>query len=930
MRRYRVLAALLAAVLLAGLLPAALTEEVAPVAEVVAMEEPAPVAEPVPVEEAVPAAEPAPAEESEPVEEPAPVEESAPMEETAPAEESIPLEDAFAEAEVSLAGDDAMADTGLTAEYPDAPEGEYIYGEEPLESEIVLEGDGVAAAGDGEVEEEETGLEILALPITTTGYVTVAAEAPVFLDAAQTQAIGVFPEGAVVYAEPANEEGALVRVTFDTEETRGWNGDFVTGYVLSADALAFTEEENAAFAQALAADARTRYLGGVAVSCVNFVAVDYAVLAEENAVGLGVAAHTQAEIQAFVNAHPAYRNQLNLYSVAASDAPYAAGKLSPVNQQSALNMTNQLRYIAGLNAELGLFPEQEDAMGMTALVLRLYSEQYKAQNGKDILTHYPGRAAAIADPGYDALYTAGYNGAGRSNIAMGYTVTSALLAYMSDADDTNIKTVGHRRWILNPAMGKTVFGANGRFSAMYAHDLSGAGGQTKVAWPAQEMPLQYFSANDPWSVSFGRALNADRVSVSLIRVRDGRTWNFSSAAADGNFAVENSAYGQKGCVIFRPSGLDGFVEGDTFNVSITDGETGELTRYTVHFFLLDLTACDPLDTLTDVTAQKTPTGNVLNWSAVAGAQSYYVCRRASSDNYYQIIADVPAPGYVDGAVDVNASYYYQVYAHDASRTSRSAVSVEARRIEPESVALNHSGTVKLYRNAQLQLNAVFAPAGASAALTWKTSKAKYATVDGNGLVTAVKNGTTIISVTTDNGRQASVKVKVISPPKAKKVNLNVGGTVTLNVGDTLQLYGSVEPIEADQAITWKTSRKKVAGVTASGLVTALAAGKATITAKARGKSAKVKVVVVDPFAPTGVALSATGTVTMKVGETLVLGATLAPDTARTVLTWKTSAKRVAAVDGNGVVTALRRGSATITVRTANGKRAKVRIKVVNP
>ena len=560
MRRYRVLAALLAAVLLAGLLPAALTEEVAPVAEVVAMEEPAPVEEPVP-------AEPAPAEESAPVEEPAPVEESAPVEEPAPMEESIPLEDAFAEAEVSLAGDDAMADTGLTAEYPDAPEGAYIYGEEPLESEIVLEGDGVAAAGDGEVEEEETGLEILALPITTTGYVTVAAEAPVFLDAAQTQAIGVFPEGAVVYAEPANEEGALVRVTFDTEETRGWNGDFVTGYVLSADALAFTEEENAAFAQALAADARTRYLGGVAVSCVNFVAVDYAVLAEENAVGLGVAAHTQAEIQAFVNAHPAYRNQLNLYSVAASDAPYAAGKLSPVNQQSALNMTNQLRYIAGLNAELGLFPEQEDAMGMTALVLRLYSEQYKAQNGKDILTHYPGRAAAIADPGYDALYTAGYNGAGRSNIAMGYTVTSALLAYMSDADDTNIKTVGHRRWILNPAMGKTVFGANGRFSAMYAHDLSGAGGQTKVAWPAQEMPLQYFSANDPWSVSFGRALNADRVSVSLIRVRDGRTWNFSSAAADGNFAVENSAYGQKGCVIFRPSGLDGFVEGDTFNVS---------------------------------------------------------------------------------------------------------------------------------------------------------------------------------------------------------------------------------------------------------------------------------------------------------------------------------------------------------------------------
>ncbi len=666
-----------------------------------------------------------------------------------------------------------------------------------------------------------------------------------------------------------------------------------------------------------------------AVEAADMEQADGEVLAGEASVGLGVASHTPGDIQAFVNAHPAYRNQVNLFSTAPSDNPYSPGKLSAVNQQSALNMINQIRYIAGLGSDVGFYPEQEDAMAATALVIRLYSEQYKAQNGKDILTHYPGRAAAIADASYDALFSAGYTGAGKSNIAMGYTVTGSLLAYMSDSDDNNVKTVGHRRWILNPALGKTIFGANGRFSAMYAHDLSAAGGETKVAWPAQEMPLQFFNASDPWSLSFGKALTADGISVSLVRARDGKTWNFSTAAADGDFTVENSAYGQRGCVIFRPSGLDGIAEGDVFDVSVTDGAAGEVTRYTVHFFMLNLDACAALPLVENVTALKTSTGNEVNWSATGGAQSYYVCRREKESSYYQIVADVNATSFFDANISQDATYYYQVYARDAVRTSRSAVSVEAKPIAPEAIALSATGTVSVYRNATLQLAVAYTPANASAKLTWKSSKTKIATVDENGLVRAVRKGSAIISVTTDNGKQASVKVKVVNPPKATRVNLNVSGTVVLNVGDTLQLSGSVEPAEADQALKWSSSRKKVASISGEGLITALKAGTATITAKSSsGKKAKVKVKVIDPYAPDAVALNQTGVVTLKVGQTLQLAATVLPDTARTTLRWSSSRKRVAAVNADGLVTALRRGAATITVRTANGKNAKVKIKVV--
>ena len=847
-----------------------------------------------------------------------------------PADEAMQPEEAEAfeesvnvEPEVGLAED--AGDTGLTVDDSDAPDEVYEPGTDLPGDETVTEGDAIEApdALDG-----EEGLEILALPVVSVGYAAIAPEAPVYADAARTRAFGVFPDGAAVYVEAVESDGMMLMIRFDTEDSRGWDQPIPTGYVSSIDALAYTAEESDALTQTLSADARTRWLDGAAIPCVAFTALDFAVMAGENVVGLGVAAHTQAEIQAFANAHPAYRNQVNIYRVAATDKPYTVGKLSAVNQQSGLNLINQIRYIAGLNADVGLLDAMEEDMAATALVLRVYSEQYKAANGKDILTHYPPRAAVLADAGYDGLYAQGYAGAGRSNIAMGYSASSSILAYMSDADDNNVRTVGHRRWILNPSMGRTVFGANGRFTAMYAHDTTGAGSQTKVAWPAQEMPRQYFSAGDPWSLSYGRLLSADKVSVSLVRVRDGKTWNFSATSADGAFFVENSAYGQKGCVIFRPNGLGEIAAGDTFNVSVTDAESGEITRYTVRFFDLDLTAATPMDALS-VTALKTRTGNEVGWNAASGATGYYVCRRTSDVANFQIIADVSGTAYKDTAVTEDKTYYYQVFAHNASIASRSAISVEAKPVPPDAVTLNVNGTVTQYRNIALQLTATLAPASAMSKLTWKSSKPKVASVDANGYVTPLKKGSTIISVTTENGKSASVKIKVVNPPKAKRVILSVGSAVTMNVGDTLMISGTVEPAEAEQKLSWSTSRRKIASVSGVGLVTALSAGTATITAKsASGRKARVKVRVVDPYAPTAVALSHKGTVLVNVGQTLQLGATVAPDTAKTTLTWTSSRRSVATVDGGGLVTAVKAGSATITVRTANGKKARVKIKVV--
>ena len=81
--------------------------------------------------------------------------------------------------------------------------------------------------------------------------------------------------------------------------------------------------------------------------------------------------------------------------------------------------------------------------------------------------------------------------------------------------------------------------------------------------------------------------------------------------------------------------------------------------------------------------------------------------------------------------------------------------------------------------------------------------------------------------------------------------------------------------------------------------------------------------------PTSVALDRTGTVRLPLGDTLALTPVLTPADAETTFTWRTSKKSVATVSG-GVVTAKKAGTATVTVTTANRKRASVRIRVYAP
>ena len=301
--------------------------------------------------------------------------------------------------------------------------------------------------------------------------------------------------------------------------------------------------------------------------------------------GLGTESRTQQQIRDFVNAHPADTQSSVTYRRAPSLAePYSPGLMSMESLQNGLNMVNQVRYIAGLNADVVNADDVEENVAAAALINCLNDEQ----------SHTPSRPAVLADSAYDDLYQKAYSGASSSNLYAGMrNMANAVLGYMNDSDNSNISRVGHRRWILNPPMGRTTFGycdsrntRYGSFSGMYAFDRSSSGRQAPVAWPSVQMPMSHFirANTQAWSVSFNRMLDVSAIRVTLIRDSDHYAWHFSDNDADGDFYVNNNWYGQPGCVIFRAATLSSISAGDSFHVLITDTANGTALIYTVAFF----------------------------------------------------------------------------------------------------------------------------------------------------------------------------------------------------------------------------------------------------------------------------------------------------------------------------------------------------------
>ena len=165
--------------------------------------------------------------------------------------------------------------------------------------------------------------------------------------------------------------------------------------------------------------------------------------------------------------------------------------------------------------------------------------------------------------------------------------------------------------------------------------------------------------------------------------------------------------------------------------------------------------------------------------------------------------------------------------------------------------------------------------------------------------------------------------------KPTKITITNGKTISVDVDSKKQLYTELTPANAETTLTWTSSDESIATVSAKGLVKGIKKGSATITVTTKnGKTALIKVKVVAPV-PTKVIINQGKSATLYMGNTLKLTTKFAPAKAESKLTWSSSKPAIATVSDKGVVTPKKAGTAKITVKTANGKKANITVKVVD-
>ena len=227
-----------------------------------------------------------------------------------------------------------------------------------------------------------------------------------------------------------------------------------------------------------------------------------------------------------------------------------------------------------------------------------------------------------------------------------------------------------------------------------------------------------------------------------------------------------------------------------------------------------------------------------------------------------------------------------------------------------------------------KLSATVKPSGATnKEVSWTSNNESVATVDSNGNVKGLKEGSATITVTTKDGsKTATCKVTVSKPVSTiavTGVSLNKT-SLSLTVGESQSLSATVSPSNAsDKSVSWKSSDTSVATVDGSGNVKAVKAGtaKVTVTTKDGSKTATCNVTVKSSsVAVTSISLNKKD-LYLSEGESEKLIVTFNPsDATNKEVTWESDTPSKATVDNNGNVKAVKAGTATITVTTKDGSR----------
>ena len=241
-------------------------------------------------------------------------------------------------------------------------------------------------------------------------------------------------------------------------------------------------------------------------------------------------------------------------------------------------------------------------------------------------------------------------------------------------------------------------------------------------------------------------------------------------------------------------------------------------------------------------------------------------------------------------------------------------------------------TLQLPIHSTATLIATVIPADATnQMIRWTSSNTSVATITSSGIIATIANGSATITVTNQQFT-ATCLVTVITPTVPVTSVTVSPNTVSLGLRQTVTLTAVILPTNAtDKTVTWTSSNPSVVTLglvsytnpkpsmfSNSTIMTAIDSGQATITATCGSIQATSVITVIPPI--NSITLSPASLV-MPVGSTSQTTVIFNPSQSATPITlWNSSNVKVAIVDRNGLVSALKAGTAIITAGI-NGKTA---------
>jgi uncharacterized protein YjdB len=284
--------------------------------------------------------------------------------------------------------------------------------------------------------------------------------------------------------------------------------------------------------------------------------------------------------------------------------------------------------------------------------------------------------------------------------------------------------------------------------------------------------------------------------------------------------------------------------------------------------------------------------------------------------------DVKAVG--PGTAMIKASSEGKAASTALDVSAPAPIPVASVSVSPGTSTLQIGGTVQLSAVTRDANNAILT----GRVISWSSANSGIAKVSGAGLVTASAAGSVVVSASSE-GQSGSSTITVSAPAPIPVATVSVSpASSTLQIGGTVQLAAVTRDannnVLTGRTVTWSSSNSNVSSVSQSGLVTALAAGNATITALSETKIATSAITVSAPApVPVGSVTVSPASTSVQLGSTAQLSA-VTRDASGNLLTgrviaWSSGNTNKATVNSNnGLVTPVDTGAVQITA-TSEGK-----------